>query len=30
MILEKITVLGEKHVPVPFFLPKITQGLALE
>jgi len=30
MILEKITVLGEKRVPVPFFPPKITQGLVLE
>jgi hypothetical protein len=30
IILEKINVLGEKRVPMPFFLPKITQGLALE
>jgi hypothetical protein len=30
MILEKITVRGQKRAPVPFFPPKITQGMASE
>jgi hypothetical protein len=30
MILEKIKVLGEKNVPVPFCPPKFTQGLTLD